>query len=243
MKSSSPSEKKWTLVSICFWAVIKLTVWIFTGWLVALMIGFGLYIFLGHQTSMVYLQQLTLKQTQYLTQLPALFWLKNPAILMASILQWLDINLIFKTKAFVQLGQNKLQLLQPRYERYKIINHIIQTGMSYLIDSISLFLLVTKLTLLRLIAIILFLPIFVLVGCLGFMDGLIQRDLRRLSGGRESALLYHRARSALIPLLFWSGFLYLVLPFNLNPNQLLLPFALCFAFAVWLTAKMFKKYL
>ncbi len=240
MKPSPHSESKWTLLGICFWTVTKLIVWVFTGWLVALMIGFSLLIFLGNQNGIAYLQHLTLKQSQYLSNLPTLFWLKSPAALTAEIKHFINANLILKTQVLVQLGQDKLQLLQLRYAK---LYAIIQIGVPYLIDGVTIILLVTKLIILRLIALVLFLPVFAVVGFLGLIDGLVQRDLRRLRGRRESALLYHRARSALIPLLFWSGFLYLILPYNLNPDQLLLPFAISFAIAVFLTAKMFKKYL
>jgi len=67
-------------------------------------------------------------------------------------------------------------------------------------------------------------PIFLLFSLVALVDGLVQRDLRRWGGGRESSFVYHYAKKAALPLV-------------------VLPFATLFALTVAVTASTFKKYL
>ena len=86
-------------------------------------------------------------------------------------------------------------------------------------------------------------PLFVLVALLGLVDGLVQRDLRRWGGGRESSFLYHYAKRSNGAFLLSAGFIYLALPFSVPPVLIILPFAALFGISVSITASMFKKYL
>jgi integrating conjugative element membrane protein (TIGR03747 family) len=94
-------------------------------------------------------------------------------------------------------------------------------------------------------AVLLFaLPLLVLLSLLAVIDGLMRRDLRRWSGGRESSFIYHHAKK----LTSWGltgGFaLYLSCPFG-GIDPVLTVVALC-AFAAWslsMTVASFKKYL
>ena len=58
---------------------------------------------------------------------------------------------------------------------------------------------------------------------IGIVEGLVARDIRRFSGGRESALLYHRAKKYIPVTFLVSIFLYLILPININPQWLFVP--------------------
>ena len=87
------------------------------------------------------------------------------------------------------------------------------------------------------------LPIFVVFGLVAFTDGLLQRDLRRFGGGRESAYLWHYAKRWVAPMLALPVIIYLAAPFSIYPPYLIIPFAMLFGFAVWLSSAFFKKYL
>lgn len=95
----------------------------------------------------------------------------------------------------------------------------------------------------RLAVLVLALPAFVLFGCVGLIDGLVQRDLRRRGAGRESSFVYHHARAAIPPLLVAPFIAYLALPVSLHPGWIVLPAALLAGLAVALAARSFKKYL
>ena len=82
-----------------------------------------------------------------------------------------------------------------------------------------------------------------LFSLVALVDGLVQRDLRRWGGGRESSFVYHYAKKAALPLVVLTWVTYLALPFSLHPTFVILPFATLFALTVAVTASTFKKYL
>ena len=87
------------------------------------------------------------------------------------------------------------------------------------------------------------LPVFVVFGLVAFTDGLLQRDLRRFGGGRESAYLWHYAKRWVGPMLALPVIIYLGVPLSIYPPYLIIPFAMLFGFSVWLSSAFFKKYL
>ncbi len=102
---------------------------------------------------------------------------------------------------------------------------------------------VTQVFSVRLAILTLAMPIFLLFSLVALVDGLVQRDLRRWGGGRESSFIYHYAKKAALPLVVLAWIIYLSLPFSLHPTFVVLPFATLFALTVAVTASTFKKYL
>jgi len=102
---------------------------------------------------------------------------------------------------------------------------------------------VTQVFSLRLAILTLAMPVFVLFSLVALVDGLVQRDLRRWGGGRESSFVYHYVKKAAVPLLVMTWVIYLALPFSLHPTFVVLPFATVFALTIAVTASTFKKYL
>lgn len=102
---------------------------------------------------------------------------------------------------------------------------------------------VTQVFSVRLAILTLAMPIFLLFSLVALVDGLVQRDLRRWGGGRESSFVYHYAKKAALPLVVITWVVYLALPFSLHPTFIVLPFATLFALTVAVTASTFKKYL
>lgn len=96
---------------------------------------------------------------------------------------------------------------------------------------------------LRLLVLAMTLPLFALAALTGLVDGLVRRDLRRFSAGRESGFLYHRARATILPLTVLPWVTYLALPFSVHPAVILFPTAVLLLVVVNLTATNFKKYL
>lgn len=95
----------------------------------------------------------------------------------------------------------------------------------------------------RLTILVLATPLFLLSMFTGFIDGLMRRDLRKFGAGRESSLVYHRAKRAVMPLLTVPWIIYLSLPFSLNPLVIFLPCAAMLGVTTAITAATFKKYL
>jgi integrating conjugative element membrane protein (TIGR03747 family) len=86
-------------------------------------------------------------------------------------------------------------------------------------------------------------PVFVLFGMVAVTDGLVQRDLRRWGGGRESSYLYHRAKHWVIPTATISASLYLSAPITVNPAYIIVPCAAFSAMLLRIMMATMKKYL
>lgn len=102
---------------------------------------------------------------------------------------------------------------------------------------------VVQLFMVRLAILILATPAFALFGLVGLIDGLVQRDLRRWGGGRESSYLYHYAKRSVGGFLVAAWVVYLALPMSVNPAFVVIPFATLLAGSIRITASQFKKYL
>ena len=94
----------------------------------------------------------------------------------------------------------------------------------------------------RLAILTLALPAFILLSLVGLVDGLVQRDIRRWSGGRETSFVYHWAKRIVLPSLYLPWIIYLAMPVSVHPNLVVLPFALLCALSVAVMATTFKKY-
>ncbi|UXJ50124.1 TIGR03747 family integrating conjugative element membrane protein [Pseudomonas citronellolis] len=97
--------------------------------------------------------------------------------------------------------------------------------------------------LVRLLVLLLTLPLFVMAAFVGFVDGLVRRDIRKFGAGHESGFIYHRAKAALVPIAVMPWILYLTLPISVHPLLILLPCAVLLAVVANITASSFKKYL
>lgn len=109
----------------------------------------------------------------------------------------------------------------------------------YILSAIN----VVQLFLVRLSIMVLSLPLFILFCVVGVAEGLMQRDLRRWGGGRESGFIYHHAKRLAVPIFLLCWLVYLSLPISLHPNMVLIPFAVTMAGSVYVGVSRFKKYL
>lgn len=86
-------------------------------------------------------------------------------------------------------------------------------------------------------------PVFGLFGLVGLVDGLVERDLRRFSAGRESSYIFHIAKRAVTPMIILTWAIYLAMPFSIHPALVIVPFSILCAVFIRVTASSFKKYL
>ena len=84
---------------------------------------------------------------------------------------------------------------------------------------------------------------FLLVGIVAFIDGLVERDIRRACGAMESAFVYHRAKRAIVPLIYLSFGGYLTAPISIHPAVMFLPVMALFGMAIFTATKQFKKFI
>ncbi|MBZ1846985.1 TIGR03747 family integrating conjugative element membrane protein [Klebsiella pneumoniae] len=102
---------------------------------------------------------------------------------------------------------------------------------------------VTLTFLLRLAILLQALPLFALAIIIGLIDGLVRRDLRRFGAGHESGFVYHHARRMIESSLAATGLVWLVLPFVLVPEYILVPGVIIIGLVISTTIGTFKKHL
>lgn len=101
---------------------------------------------------------------------------------------------------------------------------------------------VTQTFVIRLVLILFSLPIFLVAALVGGVDGLVERDLRRWGGGRESSNVFNLARRSVVPSFVAACVVYISLPFSINPVIVILPFAFLLGLAVRIGFERLKKY-
>ncbi len=84
-------------------------------------------------------------------------------------------------------------------------------------EGIQVAMLGTQLIGVRLATLVVVLPLIALGYGIAMADGFAQRAIRRVSGGRESSSIYHRAKYLQMVLMVTTGAAFLVLPQPLNP--------------------------
>ena len=110
-------------------------------------------------------------------------------------------------------------------------------------DVIEVAMIGTQLLGVRLATLALIAPLLVLVYLVAGVDGLTQRAIRRASGGRESASLYHRAKHLQVALMAIALLVGLLWPAAIDVRWLGLPLAACLAILTRLQWAYYKKHL
>ena len=96
---------------------------------------------------------------------------------------------------------------------------------------------------LRMMLIIFSFPLFVMVFIWGFVDGLVERDLRKFGAGRESSTIFEAARRMSFPLLVLPFVIYLSFPTAINPLYIIPPSAIFQGLLYRILFSKYKKYL
>jgi integrating conjugative element membrane protein (TIGR03747 family) len=162
----------------------------------------------------------------------------DPAHFVASFADAVHYNLFGRTRlleTMVRLAptDNAISAMSPRQRR------MYHAAISHAQAAIN----IMQVFFARLAVLCLALPLFLIMGLVGVLDGLVQRDLRRWGGGRESSYLYHYAKRSNGAFLVTAWVVYLALPLSLPPAVIILPFAALLAVSLGITTSMFKKYL
>lgn len=84
---------------------------------------------------------------------------------------------------------------------------------------------------------------FILIGLVALIDGLTERDIRKMCGGNESAMRYHHAKRFIFPSVALAFGFYLTLPITIHPAFVFLPIMLVTGLLIYTTASTFKKFL
>jgi integrating conjugative element membrane protein (TIGR03747 family) len=113
----------------------------------------------------------------------------------------------------------------------------------FLLKAGWLFVLVLKIFLIKTCLLIAAIPLFALLGVVGLIDGLSQREIRRAELGRESSYLFHMLNKWIAKIIGLGLCIWVCLPLTVNPQWFFVPEGLMFAVMLSLSASKFKKYL
>jgi integrating conjugative element membrane protein (TIGR03747 family) len=94
----------------------------------------------------------------------------------------------------------------------------------------------------RVFIFLLSLPLFLLCVCLGCVDGLVQRDIRKFQAARESTYFFHRIKKMWKTCFFAPLLLYLVWPYAIHFIWCIAPMAVFLATTMQVSLRSFKKY-
>ncbi len=111
------------------------------------------------------------------------------------------------------------------------------------IEAIEVAMIGTQLLGVRLVTLVLLAPILVLIYIVAGADGLTQRAIRRASGGRESASLYHRAKHLQVAVLTMGTLGILLWPSSFDPLLIGVPLVAAVGSFARLQWSYYKKHL
>jgi integrating conjugative element membrane protein (TIGR03747 family) len=222
MQKLQKTQKSPTLLDLWIWLLIRFIFWGVFGCIGCFVVAI-VYVVLYGGSGLMLLQAMLQRDYQAITVLA------HPNTLFI-VHHW--INVIPNR---INLANLSLSLGNPHYEHEFLL---------HLKPIICAALLAAKLVIIRLYLLMRWCRLFLLLGLVGLIDGLMQRRIRRLAAGRESALIYHNVKSLIMMSLVLGVFLDLVLPISFKANEwILIGSAILFTFAIQVTAKSFKKYL
>jgi hypothetical protein len=137
-----------------------------------------------------------------------------------------------------QQGDSALKLFHSlNYDIYSLLHGYINS------DIIEIFIGAIEVSVTRLLLFIEFIPFMIAILSVSIIDGLVQRDIRKFQGSRESTLLFHRLKPLAKISLLTLFFIYMLLPYEIPPEFYLIPMAASSSLFTLLTIKNFKKYL
>lgn len=151
---------------------------------------------------------------------------------------WQYLQGIGKT-GLIGVIQQSVQAVPDQIE-WQARQHIVLMLLPYL----NALLLGLKLLMVRLFFLLHWGVLTLLLGVVALVDGLTQRSIRRAHVGRESAVMYHHAKSLIMFSIIMGVIVTLVLPVTmLTTAWVMLSAILLSTLAIQMTAKQFKKYI
>lgn len=121
-------------------------------------------------------------------------------------------------------------------------NYVERTKLDVVESAAQVVLAATEVNLSRLIILVLALPLLFLLLLVFATDGLVQRDIRKFQGARESTFLFHRSQYLLRFCIYAPLFIYLCVPIAVTPVLFIMTQGILMGLVVMLSATYYKKY-
>lgn len=230
-------------VSTLFHGLLRFAIWLLLGLLGNILMEWLCMGLLWPEEGFSRSQKLLEAEIQYLEQdLQESLLTEQPtrfAVGMASQLNGLLFQKTGIVKAVALTGQPKYHQPQRQGSRFTQLTYrFFASAHDYLVAAMV----ATQVYALRLSVLCLSIPVFVLAGLVGAIDGIVQRDLNRWRGGRELGQRYHLAKSFVAPALMLPWIVYLAWPTTIHPYLIILPFAGFLGCVMSIMTARFKKY-
>lgn len=148
-------------------------------------------------------------------------------------------NLLFNLPMIVSIKSWLATPVEYSSSIGQLIKNIISHSMTYIEASAYIILTV----MMRIIIFILSTPWFVLCAFIGFVNGAVEREIRKFEGGIEHGLIYHVAKNNLWVVAITTWMIYLSIPFAVAPYFILIPAGILFGIIIYIVVWSFKKYL
>ena len=208
------------------------------------------------------------KFLQFIEWIVTVFGILVISIIISIIIEWLGIafdwwqepgyhhaKTMFETELNWVLGDFLSN--QPKISNFFLNTHnsvyyymIKSTGLEYLSQNMTGFLLVAVLSAIyiievvfvRIIVIICAFPAFFILGAVATVDGLYVRKMRQLTGAIEKGGIYHYTKRWIKPLIITPIVLLLASPTSIHPTFFILAISIFPSFTIWLSVATYKKY-
>ena len=232
-----PERKEPGLISRSFSWVMGIIFWLFLSLIVSIIIEWIGIATIWNEQGSKHSEAVLAKDRHYLNQQviehsnSVSHWVKIKTI---TINQW--IQTVFTNNGLFSGIMNPIQ--SDDMIIIKGLKSLYASGEAYFLAIPN----ITQTFFIRLGIVIFSLPAFILFGMLGMIDGLVERELRRWGGGRESSLVYNLARKSVFPSFIGACVLYLSLPISVNPAWIIMPFVIAFGLSMRITFDRLKKY-
>lgn len=228
------TQKRRGLISLLFAFLIHLLLLSLFAWMV-LLVGFGVYrLFTNNaMTEQKIFSLITVNADLLKTNDTASVFVvehKIAGYLKIPSFHWNEIDLSSLQEQKFITASTKLSRLSQQYH------------WDFTHEILPIFHGVTEIILGRILIFILSIPLFLLCLSIGLVDGLVQRDIRKFQGARESTLLFHETKRGLSFWFYVPLLVYMILPWAAPPTWFLLPMAVVSGFLLRLNIQTFKKY-
>ncbi len=154
---------------------------------------------------------------------------------------FLEMNKQITSNPQVNAMHGKLEETKQRFS--DLPKRIQRVGQHWKREALNLTSSVTQIVVTRVLALCLSMPLFLLCTGLGFVDGVVQRAIRKYQNARESSFLFHAVKRSGTFWFYIPLFFYLALPLAVSPAWFLVPMAIACGIWMQLSTKAFKKYL
>lgn len=232
-----PPRKEPGLIGNSITSFVRLIAWLFVSLLISIAIEWIGIAFIWPEQGEYHSQQVLMSDQVYLNSQAVHY---SGQIKTTITKKTISLTNWIRNESWIQTAINWARNRSPDNAStlQKWANELYHENRAYVLSSVT----VTQIFVVRLVLILFSLPAFGMFAIVGAVDGLVERDLRRWGGGRESSNVYNLARKSIVPAFILACVVYISLPFSISPLIVVLPFSVLLGLSVRIAFDRLKKY-